>query len=117
MPEISYRIEPDQFGVFDGKQLAAALIADAWKLLASYAEGCPACTDTLFSYLANRELEELHQAKPQSIVMALPGVTDEGRQKHFLTHAPQTQAWLEKQWQMSGGGDGCEPSGLPPDLA
>jgi hypothetical protein len=59
--EFTYHVEPDENGVFDGRELARQLIGNAYRLLVPYVKACPACADALFSVIANRTIEELHQ--------------------------------------------------------
>jgi hypothetical protein len=59
--EFTYNVEPDEHGVFDGRELARQLIGNAYRLLVPYVRACPACADNLFSAIANRTIEELHQ--------------------------------------------------------
>ena|SRR5438874_351488 len=59
--EFTYHVEPDEHGVFDGRELARQLIGNAYRLLVPYVKACPACADSLFSAIANRTIEELHQ--------------------------------------------------------
>lgn len=57
--EFSYNFEPDEDGVFDGRDIARQMITDAYKLLAIYASDDPekgrsqACADQLFETVAN----------------------------------------------------------------
>jgi hypothetical protein len=51
--EFTYHVEPDENGVFDGRELARQLIGNAYRLLVPYVKACPACTDSLFSAIAN----------------------------------------------------------------
>jgi hypothetical protein len=60
--EFTIRVEPDEHGVFDGREMARQLIGNAYRLLVPYVRACPACTDSLFSAIANRTIEEIHQA-------------------------------------------------------
>ena len=59
--ELSFPIAPDGHGVFDGRELARYLIASAYRALVPYVDGCPACTDNLFSVLANGVIEDLQK--------------------------------------------------------
>jgi hypothetical protein len=59
--ELSYKIDPDEHGVFDGRDLARQLIGDAYRLLVPYVNARPACADNLFSVIANGMIDELHQ--------------------------------------------------------
>jgi len=60
MLELTYAVEPDVNRVFDGRELARQLIHHAYALLVPYAGSCPACTDDLFSVLANEVIEKAH---------------------------------------------------------
>lgn len=111
MLELSYDIEPDQWDVFDGKALAARMIADAWQLLLPYTDNCAGCADQLFSYIANHELETLHREGATPCVMALSQATQEGKQAHFLSHQELTRELLMKQ--RAAGGGHCEPQSDP----
>jgi hypothetical protein len=59
--EFTYRVDADEHGVFDGRELARQLIGNAYRLLVPYVAACPACADNLFGVIANRTIEELHQ--------------------------------------------------------
>ena len=61
MLEMTFDIEPDEHGVFDGRELARQLIRSAYCYLTPYVDACPACADNLFSVIANEVIEELHQ--------------------------------------------------------
>ena len=60
--EFTIRVEPDQHGVFDGREMARQLIGNAYRLLVPYVRACPACSDNLFSAIANKTIEDIHQA-------------------------------------------------------
>ena len=60
--EFTIRVEPDEHGVFDGRDMARQLIGNAYRLLVPYVRACPACSDNLFSAIANKTIEEIHQA-------------------------------------------------------
>jgi hypothetical protein len=59
--EFTIRVEPDEHGVFDGREMVRQLIGNAYRLLVPYVKACPACSDNLFSAIANRTIEEIHQ--------------------------------------------------------
>jgi hypothetical protein len=59
--EFTYDVAPDEHGIFDGRELARQFIGNAYRLLVPYVAACPACADNLFSAIANRTIEELHQ--------------------------------------------------------
>ena len=63
MLQFDYNIDTDENGVFDGREIAKALISDAFRFLIPYAKGCPACADNLFSALANDAISEEHAYK------------------------------------------------------
>jgi hypothetical protein len=60
--QFTISVEPDEHGVFDGREMARQLIGNAYRVLVPYVSGCPACTDNLFGVIANRTIEEIHQA-------------------------------------------------------
>jgi hypothetical protein len=60
--EFTIRVEPDEHGVFDGREMARQLIGNAYRLLVPYVKACPACSDNLFSAIANKTIEDIHQA-------------------------------------------------------
>lgn len=64
--EFSFDVTPDEHGVYDGRELARRFLAAAFQVLTPYVSGCPACTDTLFSTLANDVLAELHELGRQT---------------------------------------------------
>jgi hypothetical protein len=66
MLQIHLDIEPDEHGVFDGRDMAAQLIAQAYRLLVPYVDGCEACSDALFGSIANLVIEEAHEEARQS---------------------------------------------------
>lgn len=100
MLQLSYEIQPDEHGVYDGKELARELIMDAYRLLAPYVNACPDCADNLFSVIANEAIEEIHRQKNNGkvpgIVMALPSAGDEAKRAHYLAEEASTIALLEK---------------------
>ena len=58
--ELKINVEPDEHGVYDGRDLARHLFFAAFNVLVPYAGACPACTDILFSELANEVMTDLH---------------------------------------------------------
>jgi hypothetical protein len=56
----TFDIDPDEHGVYDGRELAEQFINAAFQVLVPYVDGCPACADTLMSAIANRVMGELH---------------------------------------------------------
>ena len=65
--ELKFDVKADEHGVFDGRELAQELIGTAYRLLAPYVHGCPACTDTLFTVIGNRVIDQLHQHKGEAL--------------------------------------------------
>jgi len=65
--ELKFDVKADEHGVFDGRELAGQLIGTAYRLLAPYVQACPACTDTLFTVIANRAIDQLHQQKEKAL--------------------------------------------------
>jgi hypothetical protein len=61
--EFTIRVEPDENGVFDGREMARQLIGNAYRLLVPYVSACPACSDNLFSAIANRTSESFISAR------------------------------------------------------
>lgn len=61
--ELTYKVTVDENGVFDGRDIAEGLIRDAYKFLVPYAEGCPGCSDSLFTVIANNVISELRAGK------------------------------------------------------
>lgn len=61
MLELIFDVEPDTYGVIDGRELASALVQTAYALLTPYVEACPACADDLFSAVANTAIQLMHQ--------------------------------------------------------
>ena len=59
--EFSFDIQPDERGVFDGRELARQFFGMAFHVLNPYVNGCPACVDALFSNIANKVMSELHE--------------------------------------------------------
>jgi hypothetical protein len=66
MIELSYDIDADENGMFDGRKLARQLIGDAFRLLVPYVHSCPGCTDALFTVIANDIMGELHEQSRES---------------------------------------------------
>ena len=50
-------------GAVDGRELAAEMIAGAWKLLLPYAKGCPACAENMLEALAAREIGKMTESE------------------------------------------------------
>ena len=88
MLQLTYEITPDGEGMFDGRELARLLIEDAFKALTPYAALCPACSDALFTRIANEVLAAQHRegrekGKLPSAVWALDKAAPEIREAHF----------------------------------
>jgi hypothetical protein len=78
--ELKFDVKPDEHGVFDGRDLAEQLIYVAYRLLVPYVNACPACTDSLFTVIANNVIENLHHGDGM-----LPGTVyakGEGEERH-----------------------------------
>jgi hypothetical protein len=103
MIEIDYDIEPDEYGVYDGRDVAAKMIRDAYRLLAPYVNHCPACTDKLFSVIANKMIDAEHCGKTEEgelydfIMLMIGGeVVFELFEEHRLATNDVTRALLDK---------------------
>lgn len=59
--EFTFKVEPDENGIFDGRELARHFVGSAYRLLVPYVSACPACTDNLFSAIANGVIDQLHR--------------------------------------------------------
>ncbi len=100
---LEYDDVPCDNGVFDGVELAEQLINDAYKLLVPYAEACPACSDHLFTAVANEVLENIHgeaKEKDNNSILALYQVENEeekkcAMEKHLERHQARTAQLLE----------------------
>ena len=95
--EFSFQVEPDADGVYDGRDLARQMIAAAFRVLTPYVDGCPACSDRLFTRLANDVLATLHEegARAGTLEMALfatgtPGSAE--RQRREAAHLENATA-------------------------
>lgn len=109
MLELSYDVQPDEHGVFDGLQMAEDLISNAAMFLAPYVNGCPACLDNLFSHLANHALEQLHQTKKDSGEMpSMIFAIGEGEQRHagIRAHLESKHAVVQAILEKESGGVG-----------
>jgi hypothetical protein len=103
--EFTYRVEPDEHGVFDGRELARQMIGNAYRLLVPYVRACPACADNLFSAIANRTIEELHREPAEKgghlagfSMSARPAGAerDEGVKAHLEAATPATAQLLRE---------------------
>jgi hypothetical protein len=92
--KLSYDIEPDENGVFDGRTIARELIRDAYMMLIPYVGGCPDCTDELFSIIANEEINTVQQFGMMGVVMSAGEENAEGVQKHLRAAQEETEALL-----------------------
>jgi hypothetical protein len=95
MTELRLPIAPDLFGVCDGREVARALITTAYRLLAPYAEGCPACTDRLFTQIANEVTHDACAAtdtggRIEGLVLSVNGMVAEGAPD--APHSPRPRA-------------------------
>ncbi len=92
MLELAFDIEPDGNGVIDGRELARDMIRAAYMLLAPYAEACPACTDALFSAVANGAIEEVHREGGGNIPGRIMNVEADPDGARWRKHAAETRA-------------------------
>jgi hypothetical protein len=97
--ELRFDVKPDAHGVIDGRELARDLISAAYQCLTPYVRGCPACSDNLFTVLANAAIAEIHRERDETGEM--PGGLyrfdgDAGIQPHIDGTADITRALLEK---------------------
>ena len=99
--ELRYKIEPDAHGVFDGRELARALIANAYRLLMPYVNGCPACSDNLFTVIANETIAEIHEDEDTGIVMAA-GASAAQKAAHFEEAKDETKELLARAGEFGG---------------
>lgn len=83
---LDIHIAPTESGIIDGRILAHQLIKEAPAALSPYVGGCPACTDALFSIVANTAIAEQHSAREKT--GALPGTL------HQVRDVPK-DAWHE----------------------
>lgn len=103
MVEIRFNVEEDQYGVFSGLDLAREMIADAYQLLATYVDGCPACADDLFTVLANQEMLALHGQQDENSevpTLFLAAGGDEGTEavrQHLKAARAAVEALLQEQ--------------------
>lgn len=91
--ELSYDIEPDEHGVYDGREVARQLIASAFQALTPYVESCPACSDDLFGAIANEVIAGLHdQGRDRGHLPAQSyvGGDEDTRVGRFVAHKADT---------------------------
>lgn len=55
--ELTYSVGVDNSRITDGLALAELLMIDAYRLIAFYTEGCPACTGGVFGVFGDRIVE------------------------------------------------------------
>ena len=55
--ELTYSVGVDNSRITDGLALAELLMTDAYRLIAFYMEGCPACTGGVFGVFGDRIVE------------------------------------------------------------
>jgi len=101
--EFTFAVEPDEHGIFDGRELARKFIGSAYHLLVPYVSACPACADNLFSAIANGVIEELHQegrdrGKLEGFFMSrrTGPERDEGETAHLAAARAETVELLRK---------------------
>jgi hypothetical protein len=96
--ELMYEISVDENGVFDGMELAEELIGDAYRHLAPYTRACPACTDALFTAIANKAIDEAHAAENLGGSILTTGEGDSGAlfDAHREATFAKTKELLEK---------------------
>src|SRR5262245_27726108 len=87
--ELTYNVTMDESGVCDGRDLAEGLIRDAYKLLVPYAKTCPACSDALFTAIANSVIEDLQGTGKLTGTTFVSG--EEDKRGRFDAHRDATQ--------------------------
>jgi len=98
--QLDFAIMPDENGVFDGRDLARGLVQMAYRLLVPYTHACPACTDAMFSAVANDGIAEL-LAEPKLTGTMMVDGNDPGHQR-FLKHRKATQDFTDSLLQKGG---------------
>ena len=73
----------------NGRDLARGLVQMAYRLLVPYAHACRACTDALFSVVANDAISEI-LAEPQLTGTMMVNGEDPDHRR-FLKHMDETQ--------------------------
>jgi len=101
--EFTFKVEPDEHGIFDGRELARQFVGSAYRLLVPYVSVCSACTDNLFSTIANGVIEELHQqgrdkGKLEGFFMSTRSGDERhaGERAHLAAARPETVELLRK---------------------
>ena len=98
--QLDFAITPDEDGVFDGRDLARGLVQAAYRLLVPYTHACPACTDAMFSAVANDAISEvLAEAEPTGTMMV--NGDDPGHHR-FLKHMEATHGKTESLLEKGG---------------
>ena len=98
--QLDFAITPDEDGVFDGRDLARGLVQAAYRLLVPYTHACPACTDAMFSAVANDAISEvLAEAEPTG-TMIVNG--DDPGHRLFLKHMEATHGKTESLLEKGG---------------
>jgi hypothetical protein len=98
--QLEFAITPDENGVFDGRDLALGLVQMAYRLLVPYTHACPACSDAMFSAVANDGISEI-LAEPKLTGTMMVNGNDPGH-RHFLKHMEATKGVTESLLQKGG---------------
>jgi hypothetical protein len=98
--QLDFAITPDENGVFDGRDLARGLVQTAYRLLVPYTRACPACTDAMFSAVANDGISEI-LAEPDLMGTMMVNGNDPGNGR-FLKHMEETHGKTESLLQKGG---------------
>jgi hypothetical protein len=98
--QLEFTISPDEDGVFDGRDLARGLVQAAYRLLVPYTKACPACTDALFSAVANDAISEILAEPELTGTMMVNG--NDLDHKRFLKHMAETQEFTESLLKKGG---------------
>jgi hypothetical protein len=98
--QLDFAITADENGVFDGRDLARGLVQTAYRLLVPYTRACPACTDAMFSAVANDGIAEI-LAEPELTGTMMVKSDDPGQQR-FLKHMEATHGKTESLLQKGG---------------
>lgn len=62
-PKLVYKVNVDEDGAADGIALAKEMMADAYKLLAFYMDGCTKCTNAAFRVAMDLVVEDAAKSK------------------------------------------------------
>lgn len=88
-------IEPDEQGVYDGINLAAVLIRQAYLHLTPYAGRCPSCTDMLFQHVANFAIDHTQNEGPlHGDFKAVAGTRIEQIEAHFAGNVERVREMI-----------------------